>query len=93
MRCGEVGAVEDAAVREAREEVGYDVALVRKLGVVERPYECTKEIHVFLGEIAGGDLKINDGEILQAKWFTLEELSGVRDKAVGPWIYETISSI
>ena len=85
--------VEETAVREAKEEVGYDVRLVRKLRVIENPYPCTKEIHVFLGEILSGELKINEGEILQAKWFTLGEISLLKDQAVGPWIFETVSSI
>ena len=85
--------VEETAAREAKEEVGFDVTLVRKLQVIENPYPCTKEIHVFLGEILGGELRINEGEILQAKWFTLEEISLLKDQAVGLWICETISSI
>ena len=48
---------------------------------------------MFLGEILSGELKINEGEILQAKWFTLGEISLLKDQAVGPWIFETVSSI
>lgn len=85
--------VEDAAVREAKEETGYDIKLVRKVEVIENPFPDTKEIHVFLGEISGGELKINEDEILQTRWFSKEELIQIKAKTPGPWVYETISNI
>lgn len=84
---------EDAAVREAKEETGLDVRVVRKLGVIEHPFLNTKEIHVFLTEAVGGELKVLEGEILQVKWFTLEELEEIKDKTPGPWVFDTIGSI
>lgn len=84
---------EAAAVREAKEETGLDVRVVRKLGVIQKPFPNTKEIHVFLTEVVGGELKTKEGEILQAKWFTLEELEEIKDKTPGPWVFETIQSI
>lgn len=85
--------IENAAVREAKEETGYEVVIRRKLGVIENPFPNTKEIHVFLGEIIGGDLKTPEGEVIQAKWFSINELEEVKDKMPGPWVYKIISSI
>ncbi len=84
---------EDAAVREAKEETGLDVRVVRKLGVIQNPFPNTKEIHVFLTQVVGGELKVLEGEILQAKWFTLDELEEIKDKTPGPWVLKTIHSI
>ena len=51
--------LEQAAVREVKEETGFDVHLKRKLSVIENPFLNTKAIHVFLGEIIGGELKLS----------------------------------
>lgn len=85
--------IETAAIREAKEEVGYDVLLKKKVAVIKNPFPDTKEIHVFLGEIVGGELQINEGEILQAKWFTLAEVALLKDQMPGPWVFDTIRSI
>jgi len=84
---------ETAAIREAKEETGLDVRVVRKLGVIQNPFPNTKEIHVFLTEVVGGELKVLEGEILQAKWFTLEELEEIKDKTPGQWVFETIRAM
>ena len=85
--------IEDAAVREAKEETGYDVSIVRKLGVIEKPFPDTSEIHVFLGEITGGELKIPGGEVIEARWFAQDDLDELKDRAPGPWIYEILASL
>lgn len=85
--------VEQAAVREAKEETGLDVTIVKKLTVVKNPFWGTKEIHVFLGEIVGGQLEIAEGEILQAKWFAKGEIEAIKDQMPGEWVSETILSI
>ena len=85
--------IEHVAVREAKEETGYDVAMVKKLAVINNPFTGTKEIHVFLGQIIGGELAINKGEILQAKWFTRADLSEIKATTPGPWVYDTIHAI
>lgn len=80
---------EDAAAREAKEETGFDVKIQRKITVIKKPFEGTKEIHVFLGEIVGGELKISAGEILQAKWLTLPEIQEIKEQMPGKWVFET----
>lgn len=85
--------IKAAAVREVKEEVGFDIVIKRKLRVIERPFLGTKEIHVFLGEIVGGELKVSEGEILQVKWFTLDEVEIIRNQMPGAWIFETLQSL
>lgn len=83
---------ETSAIREAKEEVGYNIKIIRKLKVIDNPFAGTSEIHVFLGEIIDGDLKVNKGEILQAKWFGLEDLSDIRNK-MKDYVFDTISDL
>jgi len=83
---------EDAAIREAKEEVGYDVKITQKLKVIKNPFTGTSEIHVFLGEIIDGTLKVNEGEILQAKWFSFEELIDIKD-SMKEYVFGTISEV
>ena len=83
---------EATAIREAKEEVGYNVQIVRKLKIIKKPFAGTSEIHVFLGEIIDGDLKVNKGEILQAKWFGIEELAEIKDN-MKDYVFNTISDL
>jgi 8-oxo-dGTP diphosphatase len=78
--------VEEAAVREVREETGYDVALGRLLGVdtfVVPPEERTTDRDrfykgvrvIFEAEITGGELRNEvDGSTDEARWFPLAEV-------------------
>jgi 8-oxo-dGTP diphosphatase len=93
--------VEDAAVRELREETGYDVRLGRLLAVdswVEharpggspRPYKSVRV--VFEAEVVAGELAFEvDGTTDEARWIPLAELpdlprASIVDVAVGAWL-------
>ena len=65
--------IEMAAVREAKEEVGYDVEIIRKLGVYQANIK-TPPKHIFEVKIVGGEFKIPDDELLDAKWFSFDEI-------------------
>lgn len=82
--------VEEAAVREVREETGYDVELDGVLGVDthvvpvgdrvseprDRPLKAVRV--VFDGRIAGGTLTHEvDGTTDEARWFALDEITGL----------------
>jgi 8-oxo-dGTP diphosphatase len=80
--------VEEAAVREVREETGYDVVLGRVLGVdthvvtveervAEPRHRPLKAVRVvFTGRIAGGTLTHEvDGTTDEARWFPLDSVA------------------
>jgi 8-oxo-dGTP diphosphatase len=84
---------EQAAVREAKEETGFIISIKRKITVIENPFPGTKEIHVFLGDITDGELHVPEAEIVEAKWFTRDEVESIKDQMPGPWVFDTISSL
>jgi len=87
----EVGDIqEETAIREAKEETGYDVKLVNKIGVFWTKGSSTPK-HVFEAEIIGGQLKYPENEILDVQWFTFEEILAMRDKLRRPWVFEAVS--
>lgn len=76
----------EAAVREAREEIGADVQLTRLLDVLDGPdYEVTYPngdrvayvSAVYEARIIEGSPAPSDGELREVAWFTLEELPGL----------------
>lgn len=68
--------VEQAAVREAREETGFDVKILGALGVFHRKGERTVKC-AFSAKIIGGELKLPKTEIMNAQWFTLGQLESM----------------
>jgi 8-oxo-dGTP diphosphatase len=65
--------IEEAAIRETKEEVGYDVELDTALPVlhesIDRPV-----LHAFTAHITGGELRFPEAELLDAQWFTPTEI-------------------
>ncbi|MEM7333447.1 MAG: NUDIX domain-containing protein [Chloroflexota bacterium] len=62
--------VAEAAIREAREEVGVDVALTRYVGVYSRiGGDATMHLHLFTAEIVGGSLAPQPDEVLDIQFF------------------------
>jgi 8-oxo-dGTP pyrophosphatase MutT (NUDIX family) len=73
---------EVTAVREAREETGLDAELVGELERIEYWYQSTdagvrvrfhKFVHFFLLAVRGGDVARHDHEVMEARWFPIEE--------------------
>lgn len=87
-------AIEDAAVREVKEETGYDVELGEKIGIyydnVESPVR-----HAFIANIIGGVLKVQPDEILDANWFSFDEITNMKQesKLRVDWIYDAMSRV
>lgn len=80
-----------AAVREAKEESGYDVELGSQIGLfhedVDRPVK-----HIYQAHVTGGELQIQESEILDAKWLSFEEIRQLHSsgKLRAKWIWEVI---
>lgn len=83
--------IQQAAIREAKEESGYDVELGNQVGLFHE--DVNKPVkHVYRAKIIGGELKIQESEILDAQWFTFDEIKQLHDsgKLRAEWIWEVI---
>ncbi|MFA6250101.1 MAG: NUDIX hydrolase [Candidatus Shapirobacteria bacterium] len=84
--------LEQAAIREAKEEVGYVVKLLRKIDIFNnQPPESS--IHAFEAEIIDGNLNFPQDEILDAQWFSSEEIDKMKAKIRHPWVIEAINYV
>jgi ADP-ribose pyrophosphatase YjhB (NUDIX family) len=75
------GGVEDgesiaqAAIRETKEETGLDVELTSLVGIYSRLGDMLPNHAVlFLAKPLGGDIKCQEGETLEVKWFEFDEI-------------------
>ncbi len=73
--------IEQSLVRECREEVGYDVEIVEKICYVGQNEQTTnvgRTVKVFLlpyiCKIVGGDGRWGDLEVLETRWFDLDDV-------------------
>lgn len=89
----EIGeSIEGAAVREAKEETGYDVKLLKKISIYQKLADDVV-IHTFEAKIVGGNLNLPPNEILDAKWFSFDEIKNMTDQLrKSEWILETIKN-
>lgn len=72
--------VEDAAVREAKEETGLDIELIKLVGVYSDPNRDPRGHTVtiaFLSKIVGGTLK-SDSDAKDAKFIEINELKNMK---------------
>ena len=72
--------VEDAAVREAKEETGLDIELTKLVGVYSNPDRDPRGHTVtvaFLSKIIGGTLK-SDSDAKDAKFIDISELKNMK---------------
>lgn len=79
--------IEQTAVKEAKEECGFDVQLIREIGIWQKT-EKEPAKHAFVAEIISGTLQYPKEEIMDAKWFTLEEMRGMKDQLRNDWVLE-----
>ncbi len=84
--------IEQTAVKEAKEETGFDVELIRKLAIFQD--EATRPPgHVFEAKIISGTLQTPEDEILAAGWFTFSEIEAMKDILRNPFVLEAITMV
>lgn len=74
--------IEEAAVREAKEESGLDVVLGKHLITVHQSID-RPVLHAFLAIKQDGEVVFDPDEILDARWFSFQEvmtMSGLRNE-------------
>ncbi len=79
---------QEAAVREAKEETGYEIKLGKEIEVFhDRPHGYGK--HLFQAVIIGGSLEC-PADMLDVKWLTKQEIINIKDKLRTNWILDGI---
>lgn len=84
---------QQAAVREAKEEVGLDVKLIQQEPLHKAMNDDrTRELISFLAEVVGGEVHIQESELVDAKWLSVEEVENLRtqEKLRNSWTLESI---
>ncbi len=89
-RVNEGDTIEATAIKEAKEEIGFDVELIRKLDIFQDNAD-TPPKHAFEAKIIGGELEWPKNEILDARWFSWDEVQAMKDKLRSEWIVGAIS--
>lgn len=83
--------LEASAMREAKEESGYDVKIIQEVALIHETASKTVK-HVFEAQVVGGELMPREGEILDAKWLTYDEVKALNQagKLRRPWVWDVI---
>jgi 8-oxo-dGTP pyrophosphatase MutT (NUDIX family) len=83
--------IRDTAMREASEETGYDVEIVKELGLFHKEGEHTLK-HVFVANIIGGESNVPNNEIMDMKWLSEDEVIELNKagKVRNDWVLSAI---
>lgn len=76
-----------AAIREVKEETGYEVELTNVLGIYQNNPNNYVNVYLimFVGKPIGEKVEVKSNEVLDSKWFTLEEI----EKMPGDKLFHT----
>ena len=70
-----------ATIREVKEETNLDIKLEGLIGVYEQNRNGNNAVKfVFKASVIGGELKHQESELLDAKWFSFEDLEKLKDE-------------
>jgi len=83
----------DAAVREVKEETGLTVIAGKEVFFEAIP-EREREFHIFTAQIVGGTLSVAPEEILDAQWFSIDEIYQLQkdDQLRSEWMVRAIEN-
>jgi ADP-ribose pyrophosphatase YjhB (NUDIX family) len=89
--------LQETAIREAKEETGFDVRITHPKYIFKGPGRPgTSDLaHLFLAEITRGQLRHQPGELLDARWFSRDEIRQLSkdDKLRGGWVMEGVELV
>lgn len=89
----EVGeSLEQAAIREAKEETNLDVELLKEIGIFHENATAVIK-HAFTAVIKGGQFRFAPDEFLNGRWFSYTEIQEMQDKLRGPWVFKAIKIV
>lgn len=81
--------IEENAIKEAKEETGFDVKLIKEIGIFHNDGDNAVK-HVFEAKIIAGELKFSKDEIMDARWFTLDEIVKMKKILRSGWVLGSI---
>lgn len=84
---------QQAAIREAKEEVGLEVELISNKPLFFEHNDVKKlDFHGFAANLISGTLSPLKEELLDARWLTFEEIRKLNDagKIRSSWIFESV---
>ncbi len=75
--------LEQAALRETKEECGFDIELMKHLLTLHERAE-SPVLHAFSAKITAGTLNFPEHEIMDARWFSYEEIVNMKSDLRNP---------
>jgi ADP-ribose pyrophosphatase YjhB (NUDIX family) len=85
--------LETAAIRETKEETGYDVRLIEQIALYHETAPQSVK-HIYLAEITDGEEQAQEGEILEVVWKSFDEIRVLEQNGEfrAPWVFDVISN-
>jgi len=83
--------IDTAAVREAKEETGFDVELVKEIDLIHEGIGKSVK-HIFSANIVGGEIYIDKDEIIDVKWLSFDEIKEKNEdnELRNSWVWDVI---
>lgn len=91
----EVGhTIEETAIKESKEETGFDVRLIKKIDIFQHD-TSVPPAHAFLAEITGGAIAFPEDEIMDVQWFSFAEICDLEKdgKTRGEWVRQAVELV
>lgn len=84
--------LEIAAIRETKEETGYEVRLIEQIALYHESAPQSVK-HIYSAEIIGGEEKAQEGEILEVVWHSFDEIAELEKagRMRAPWVFDVVS--